>query len=1291
MDFLPLLSDDYLQSQWRPEYDEFRASGADSELLKRLKLWVGRDKRQTEVQLESQFVALFFKESWNYWGTGEKPESDGFCLHSQFAVQGAGQTGGIGAADLALGWWGREGVPQIPQVLCEFKDIRSSLDAPQRRKGNDRSPVKQCFDYLKYAFDGTPAESTVFPTWGIVTDMNEFRLYARQRGDSQCQRFFLVTSDPKFPSLTGTDEEASFQRFVFSRLFRRDLLLTESGKSPLERLLGQQLTLEKQLEKEFYLEYQSYRQTLYEAVVEANPEFQTTRGKLVKLAQRFLDRCIFILFCEDMGKSLNFPKDLLRDILIEKSKDKYYDPAAVDIWDLVKRLFHAMRDGGPFPPDHSINRFNGGLFEPLPDLENLRIPNRVFCAKGQGVSVDSIATHKNTLLYLAANYNFGAHGPTHERTVSLYALGRIFEQSITDLEYMEAEAENKETIATLTKRKRDGVYYTPEWVTDYIVKETIGARLADLRSELNVEIGAKIPLAQLRAFQDSAGKRRRPNNSASRAIQALDAYQEALKDIKILDPACGSGAFLIQALDYLHGERRTIAEERNRINGTETLFDDDAEIRDILSKNLYGVDINPESVEITQLALWLKTARPGKPLSNLDSHIVCGNSLVGPDFRRFFDDQNARQKTIYEDLDEQTQEDLNIFDWEAAFPEIFGPELPEDKRGFDCVIGNPPYVKLQNFRKLKPHECNYYVNQKRIHNEPIYESAQTGNFDLYLLFIEKGISLLNRRGRLGYIAPSLWLKNEYGAGLRQLVKRRRCLDRWIDFRSFQVFEEATTYTALQFFTGEPCEILRYQLVPDGDITPIDWTNGIQSVPYSSLPDNKPWNITSRTDRDLIEKLLLSCPPLGDDSNTKHIFQGLVTSADGIYHLTRCAPSRYQHEKRGSQGPTYDIEDTIMHPLVSGRDAKRYEKPRIKTFLLFPYNLTVTPPRLYTSEEMMQNFPNAWQYLKGHEDDLRGREKGKMNRNDSWWGYVYPKNLDKHHVGKLLVPRLVTHLHCIADRNGEFYLDNVDVGGIIPTNLADLFFLAGVLNGPVSNFVFRRISKPFRGDFFSANKQYIAPLPIPPATAAQKAEVGKRAERLQELHTKRRDQVAALQRRLDSDQCFDNEREPDWLWAEVGDPARWKSEAPPELTGKKRTEWGKKQFESLVGSRLERMEALLRPGAPLRVEPRDGEIRFCANGHEVVTIYEDDPFVLAQWRQVARKTNVTEKFTAKTLIKSLLSLRDTKVSSVRSQVVKLDQEIEQLDLTIAEAEEEMNALIYRLYDLTDEEIELVEAG
>ncbi len=162
---------------------------------------------------------------------------------------------------------------------------------------------------------------------------------------------------------------------------------------------------------------------------------------------------------------------------------------------------------------------------------------------------------------------------------------------------MEAEAENKHTLATVNRRKRNGVYHPPEWVTDYIVKEAVGARLADIRADLGLELGVELPesdLADYRHFFISKRRKRRPDNKASRMARALDQYEETLDNLRILDPACGSGAFLIQALQFLLKERRIIAAERERITGAPDLFDDDAIMRGILSNNLYGVDINPE-------------------------------------------------------------------------------------------------------------------------------------------------------------------------------------------------------------------------------------------------------------------------------------------------------------------------------------------------------------------------------------------------------------------------------------------------------------------------------------------------------------------------------------------------------------------------------------------------------------------------------------------------------------------------------------------------------------------------
>ena len=222
----PIFSDDYLASVWATEFEEYKASH-DAAVLARLQSWDERDLSRTETEVSDSFVQQFFRELWGYWMTGERSADEGYCMTRESKVAGAGQGGGKGAADLAIGWYGRSDVSPVDQVLCEFKDIRSSLDAPQNRKGNSRSPVKQCFDYLRYAFDQTPTNSAVRPAWGVATDMNEFRLYLRRLGEGQVQRFVIrPRAGESRESLLDEGDAGCLRRFLFSRLFHRDLLLS---------------------------------------------------------------------------------------------------------------------------------------------------------------------------------------------------------------------------------------------------------------------------------------------------------------------------------------------------------------------------------------------------------------------------------------------------------------------------------------------------------------------------------------------------------------------------------------------------------------------------------------------------------------------------------------------------------------------------------------------------------------------------------------------------------------------------------------------------------------------------------------------------------------------------------------------------------------------------------------------------------------------------------------------------------------------------------------------------------
>lgn len=305
MNTQPLFDLPFLAAQWDSEYRDYLAAGKDAEVLDRLSRWASRG-RLKETSSEAAFIKHFLHDLWGYSIQGD--HADGlYQCHPQFPVARAGQTGGTGEADLALGHFGTVGDgPGTPQVLCEFKDIESGLDAPQNRKGNCRSPVRQCFDYLRESRTGLNGNESVEPQWAIVTDMNEFRLYHASRGLSQCQRFIVASTGKLEPAepLTATTESARFLRFCFLKLLQPGALLAERGDPYLAKLLRNQLTHEKVIAEDFYREYRAYREALFKALVAANPGFPGSKGKLVRLSQRFLDRCIFLLFCEDMGKAL---------------------------------------------------------------------------------------------------------------------------------------------------------------------------------------------------------------------------------------------------------------------------------------------------------------------------------------------------------------------------------------------------------------------------------------------------------------------------------------------------------------------------------------------------------------------------------------------------------------------------------------------------------------------------------------------------------------------------------------------------------------------------------------------------------------------------------------------------------------------------------------------------------------------------------------------------------------------------------------------------------------------------
>jgi len=1244
----------FLRGQLDLEYRAYVGDGLDAALLERLRAWHKR-LRLSETQAEGAFTQVFFVETWGYGETGRGSE-DEHTIIPKFRVGGEGAGGGMGEADLALGWFRGKQKDETPQVLCEFKDIRSKLDAKQNRKGSTRSPVEQCLAYLRGARSGMVGNEQVQPWWGIVTDMNEFRLYWWDRAPNEYVRFVVHGRGDFFDEpydLLSEGDEASFDRFLFWKLPRRDFLLSPAGRPPLLRLIERQWVKEKALEGEFYDRYKGVRERLFGVISLHNRDFPGTPSELLRLTQSLLDRFIFAFYCEDMGEQMLFPPQMIRDHLRDRSKEPYYDPDGSEFWDFFKRLFASMDVGGAMG-QLKVPHINGGLFAANPQIDALSIPNHVFAAPKQGAALEN---DRDTLLYLCARYNYAARGEARE-SLSLYTLGRIFEQSITELEYRVGELEGRETVASISERKRNGVYYTPEWVVNLLVEDTMGP--------------------WFRAARDAAGYP--PPDEGAPTLAAAQAYLARLKKIRVVDPACGSGAFLIAAFRRLLEERQSVDRdiELATSGGVKAAISDAPIIADILANNIYGVDLGPASVEIAKLALWLHSARAESPLSALD-RIRCGNSLVGPDF------WNGRAR------DPDVEERINAFDWKAAFPEVW-PDGEEG--GFDIVLGNPPYVKLQNLMKVDA-DVVAYLQARR--GDDTYLSAQTGNTDLYLPFIEKGLRLLAPGGRMAYIAPSLWAVNQYGEGLRRLVRRTRQLDRWLDFKAHQIFEEAITYTALQFFTKEPRDAVRIAVAPNGETEAhdVDWSDTNLAVPYAALPEDGEWLMATGAERALIDRLARDCIRLGDERLTTAVFQGLITSADAIYHLKRLSRDRYlctpKKEKNQPLKPPYEVEleDAIMKPLVSGAEAKRYEEPETETYLLFPYERAPGGPMtLISANAMAKRFPNAWKYLKSWEKDLRKRESSSFDDHE-WYRFGRNQNIDKQDITKLVVAQTVPNMRVCADYSATKYLNNVRVNGILSAPQTDQSYLMGALNSELADFVFRRIGKPKQGGWFEANKQFIEPLPIPDAGREDRDEVARRARALQENWTRRRDLLDEAAGRFGVLARANHKAR--WLWPDLPDLPDLVERAPKALKGlKERRQWAEDQLDEQEATKVEALRVALASGRRLSPTFAKGELRLLADGQPILRdiFLSDRAGKLAEthwrWLLLSRGWNDAKRFAAE-----LRRPPADSNSPAADQFIERVEALASLTQAIEVGEREMNELLYRLYGLSPEERFLVE--
>ncbi len=564
-----------------------------------------------------------------------------------------------------------------------------------------------------------------------------------------------------------------------------------------KKIKAESLNQEDTITRKLYQDYSLFKRDLYENLIKNNPE--KDKLWLYKQSQKLLDRFLFIFFAED--KNLLQPNSVRNIIKRWKSNKNWgeYRPLYAQYRQFFSFMFEGLKN-----EELAVFPYNGGLFETDLALDSLKIDDHIL--------------HDHSLRL--SDYDFNSE-------VDVNILGHIFENSLSEIEEIErhlqvvrTDTNNGENLPAVvrvltddkidkvSKRKKDGVFYTPKYITKYIVENTVGKLCTAKKEETQIIENEYIT------------DKKRKKEQTQFLLDKLKTYRNWLLELKIVDPACGSGAFLNEALNFLIAEHAYIDELQAKLLGDSMILSDVE--KSILENNLFGVDINEESVQIARLSLWLRTARPNRKLNRLNQNIKVGNSLIS-------DREIAGEKA---------------FDWQKEFPQVFKPSpksstigeetstmfkpspksstigevshstiieetsamglaLADSSTGFDVVIGNPPYVLCQP-SNTDENTLNFYKK---------FEVASY-KIDLFHLFFEKSINLLKTNGKLGFITPNTYLTNKYIQKLRNFILTNTFIDNLVNYNE-TVFVDAGVDVATLILTksqlfNEKIEILNFE-------------------------------------------------------------------------------------------------------------------------------------------------------------------------------------------------------------------------------------------------------------------------------------------------------------------------------------------------------------------------------------------------------------------------------------------------------------------------------------------------
>jgi len=1146
-----LFSNYYLENQinstleWRKQDHEF----AFQEIRKIYDREINLVRNLNESQLEDRFFREIFKgilPNYEVQGITLAKEFPDYAFfpdqESQDRAQRDKDTESFFKEALAIG---------------EVKKWDIELD----RFGKDRHNKKRnpSFQTWLYLHDTEPK-------WGILSNGRMWRLYHQDKAldvyyevDLACM---LESGDPE-----------SFRYFYY--FFRKEAFLpNEKGEIFLDVVLkGSQDYAQEigdNLKENVYRAMKNIAEGFFHWEENGlDPNNPADRALAQKNTMILLYRFLFMLYAE--GKALLDLKD-------EQYRDSYsfdrikkevadredgpqkgrYLPIKTSLWSELNDLFRLIDQGSKvlgIDDQIHVPAYNGGLFDPErhPDLERWTVGDSFLAS-----AIDLLSRSK---------VNSGARGFVDYSTLEIRHLGSIYEGLLEyklevaeedlvvtggkDRKWVTQEEFNgrrkkkmafedfsdfdkvKKGMLYLTtdkgERKATGSYYTPDYIVDYIVENTVGPVVME-----------------------------RWNDALSENRSLID----ATLSVKVLDPAIGSGHFLVGAVEFLAGKLMQAAERDIDWSWVEDRgqFTNEWAKREVVSHCIYGVDLNELAVELAKVSLWLTTIAKDKPLSFLDHRLKQGNSLIGARLSdlKFYPGANSgtnnkdqvtlpsfvsplfiqhligkieeleqirddslseikRKEEVFEEfkaLPEYTKakaiasvhtavyfgneveprttpqgtksadlvyhdlfwavggderewtrktrgrwfdnaqeiaEVRSFFHWELEFPEVFfeGGAVKENP-GWDAVVGNPPYVRVQN---LSYEDIDYY--------KAIFKTAHK-RLDISALFFDIGFEFINIKGRLGFIASTQFLSTEYGRKLRSRLLEHRIVE-LIDLGDQPVFPEAITYTGIFVLENNNSDVFKYVKLDRVPFTKLDEILSTKDIKCELInPDDlsdDPWpiraesfNLLNKIKGTLSQKLIEIATPV----------YGILTGLDDVMVFNS----------------DLEIESDITKPIVWPRHIDKWTLYCTELKLIYPYIRQKDKTVLINETDLKNNYPKCYEYLSANKMKLLNRKDSRKTRNDyddKWFGLMRFSSLNVIESPKILTPGISKENKFCIDYDNNAFIGK-GITGIVPIN-ADIHFLCGILNSNTIKWFLHQISPIKQGGYYTYSNTFLSELPI----------------------------------------------------------------------------------------------------------------------------------------------------------------------------------------------------------------------